>query len=182
MTEIMYEKANLRTALLAARAAIAPDVRSVWDAQIGAHVLRWWESHPVHSLGVYWPMRGEPDLREAYATLSGLGVQLALPVVLAPDAPLQFVAWTPGDALVRDGMGVHVPVGGAVLRPAALLVPCVGFNAQGLRLGYGGGFYDRTLAQAPRPAAIGIGYACGAANFDGEAHDVPMDRMITELA
>jgi len=181
MTEMMYEKANLRLALLAIRSGIEADLRRVWDARIGAAVLRWWELDPVACLGVYWPMRGEPDLRDVYAKLAGFGVQLALPIVVGPDAPLQFLAWTPGDALVRDGMGVHAPIGGAVLQPAALLIPCLGFNAQLIRLGYGGGFYDRTLALPPRPMTIGIGYSCCAADFAGEAHDVPMNGMITEV-
>jgi 5-formyltetrahydrofolate cyclo-ligase len=181
LIEIMTEKATIRSALLATRTSIPSALRDAWDSAISAAVLDWWHRQPVTSLGVYWPMRGEPALHGVYATLAGLDVQLALPVVVAPDAPLQFVAWTPGDALARDDMGVHVPFGGTKILPAALLIPCVGFNPQRVRLGYGGGFYDRTLAQSPRPITIGVGYACGAAEFEGEAHDVPLDRMITEF-
>jgi 5,10-methenyltetrahydrofolate synthetase len=67
-----------------------------------------------------------------------------------------------------------------VVRPPALLVPCLGFSEQGYRLGYGGGFYDRTLAPAPRPATLGIAYACQQVAFAADEHDLPLDAVITE--
>jgi 5-formyltetrahydrofolate cyclo-ligase len=183
LSETMSDKTMLRESLLAARNAIADEIRSRWDAAIGAQVLAWWQTDPVPSLGVYWPIRGEPDLRAAYADLASCGVQLALPVVVGNDAPLQFAAWTPGDLLVKDALGVPIPATAImVTQPQALLIPCVGFNAQRIRLGYGGGFYDRTLAVPPRPLAIGIGYGCALAAFDGAAHDVALDMIITETA
>jgi 5,10-methenyltetrahydrofolate synthetase len=171
----------LRRALLAARGALDPAVKAEWDGLIAARVVAWWRTHRAASLGVYWPLRGEPDLSAAYAELARLGVQLALPVVVARDAALAFTAWTPGEAMLKDSLGVAVP---AVLRPMprppALLVPCLGFNIQGYRLGYGGGFYDRTLEQAPRPLTLGIAYAMSAVVFDSDAHDVALDAVITE--
>lgn len=181
MPEIMEKKPALRDSLLAARRAVPPDLRQQWDAEIGARILAWWASNPVPTLGVYWPIRGEPDLRSAYTALSERGVQLALPVVLAKDAPLGFAAWAPGDALVKDALGVSIPARHALLmRPQALLIPCVGFNATRIRLGYGGGFYDRTLALAPRPFALGIAYDCALAAFDADPHDVGLDMIVTE--
>jgi len=180
-SKIMREKADLRRLLLAARSAIATDARQQYDTAIGAHVLAWWRIHPVRILGIFWPMRGEPDLRDVYAELAAQGVQLALPLAIKPDAPLQFAAWAPGDALVPDALGVSIPAGRAILlHPEALLVPCVGFNSARMRLGYGGGYYDRTLAVAPRPYAIGIAYANTLASFDTAAHDVALDWIITE--
>ena len=180
-------KAALRRALLAARAAITPVQKAQWDAAIGAAVLQWWRaqaagaSHGAAVLGVYWPLRGEPDLATAYAELARSGVRLALPVVLARDSALGFAFWQPGEPMTRDAMGVAVP---AQLRaapmPQALLAPCLGFNRQGYRLGYGGGYYDRTLEQTPRPATAGIAYACQAAAFAVLAHDVALDVVITE--
>jgi len=174
-------KTMLRRALLAARGALDPAVKAEWDGLIVARVVAWWRAHRAAALGVYWPLRGEPDLSAAYAELAELGVQLALPVVVARDAALGFSAWTPGEAMRKDSLGVAVP---AVLRPMArppaLLVPCLGFNIQGYRLGYGGGFYDRTLEQAPRPLTLGIAYAMGAVVFDSDAHDVALDDIITE--
>jgi len=182
MTERPADKAALRRVLLANRQAIATEVRQRWDQAIAARLLAWWDVHRVPTLGVYWPIRGEPDLRAAYVELAARNVRLALPVVAGKDAPLRFIEWQPGDALAQDAFGVAVPVRGAQIAPAALLVPCVGFNAQRYRLGYGGGFYDRTLAAPPRPRTVGIGYACAQAEFDADAHDIALDTVLTENA
>ena len=174
-------KAMLREALLAARSALDPAIKAQWDALIVARVVAWWRAHRVASLGVYWPLRGEPDVSAAYAELAQLGVRLALPVVVARDAPLAFSEWTPGEAMLKDSLGVAVPaLLRPVARPPALLVPCLGFNPQGYRLGYGGGFYDRTLEPAPRPLTLGIAYAMSAAAFDSAPHDVALDAIATE--
>ncbi|QDZ29122.1 5-formyltetrahydrofolate cyclo-ligase [Noviherbaspirillum sp. UKPF54] len=175
------DKAALRRVLLANRQAIAAEVRQQWDAAIGARMLAWWNANPVGSLGVYWPIRNEPDLRGLYQDLARQGVRLALPVVTARDAPLRFLGWQPGDALVRDGFGAMVPQETAdEVKPDALLIPCVGFNPGNFRLGYGGGFYDRTLAVMPRPLAVGIAYECCRAEFDVDTFDIALDVMITE--
>ena len=181
-SEAQSAKAALRRSLAVLRAGIEPALKAEWDATIGARLLAWWRAQPVAALGVYWPLRGEADLCAAYGELARSGVRLALPVVLARDAPLGFVDWQPGEAMVKDEMGVAVPAElRMVARPPALLVPCLGFNADGYRLGYGGGFYDRTLALAPRPFTLGIAYACLAAQFASAPHDVALDRIITEL-
>jgi 5-formyltetrahydrofolate cyclo-ligase len=134
-------------------------------------------------LGVYWPLRGEPDLAPAYATLADSGVRLALPVVVERDCALEFAAWTPGEALVRDAMGVAIPAElRMVARPQALLIPCLGFNRGRYRLGYGGGFYDRTLEAQPRPLTVGVAYRCLQADFASAPHDVALDLVITEPA
>lgn len=177
----MSDKSALRRTLLSVRSAIDASARQRMDSSICNAVLAWWSTHPVPELGVYWPIRGEPDLRFAYAELAARGARLSLPVVIGKHAPLKFSAWTPDDALAQDELGLPIP---AVLRwvlPAALLIPCVGFNACRMRLGYGGGFYDQTLAGETRPLAIGIAYACGLTVFEADPHDVPLDRVITEL-
>lgn len=177
----MQNKLDLRRSLLAARRAIPDDQRARWNAAITTQILDWWAANQVRTLGVYWPIRGEPDLRPAYADLAARGVRLTLPVVVDQNAPLRFAEWSPGDPLVKDAMGVSIPASlSDQLQPEALLVPCVGFNAERIRLGYGGGFYDRTLAASPRPNTIGIAYACGAAVFDAAPHDIELDVIITE--
>jgi 5,10-methenyltetrahydrofolate synthetase len=174
-------KAALRCALKEKRRGLDPATKAAWDRRIGSQLLAWWRQSKVVALGVYWPLYGEPDLRTAYNELAEAGVRLALPVVVARDAPLAFAAWTPGETMVKDGMGVAVPGDlHFVERPPALLVPCLGFNAQNLRLGYGGGYYDRTLAAAPRPYTLGIAYAHQMAAFAGDAHDVALDLIVTE--
>lgn len=174
-------KSGLRRQLLADRHAITAEVRRAWDKAIRERLLAWWRANPAVTLGIYWPIRGEPDLRAAFDELARQGVQLALPMVVKRDAPLHFATWKPGDALVRDTHGVPVPQQqGIPVHPDALLVPCVGFNTDHIRLGYGGGFYDRTLAVEPRPLAVGIAYASSLVDFAGEPHDIPLDDMITE--
>ncbi|MBP1205463.1 5,10-methenyltetrahydrofolate synthetase [Duganella sp. 1411] len=176
-------KADLRKQLLTARRALDAATRAAWDHAIGEQVIAWWRAARPAALGVYWPLRDEPDLRTAYVALEALGARLLLPVVVEKHAALAFADWRVGEAMVKDAMGVAVP---ADLRlqadyPPALLVPCLGFNAQGYRLGYGGGFYDRTLARAPRPETLGIAYGCLEVRFDGDAHDVALDRIVTEI-
>ena len=182
MPENTTQKTTLRRKLLANRQAIPPEVRIEKDMAIGQHVLAWRNAHPVGILGVYWPIRGEPDLRACYGDLAALGVRLALPVVVGKDAPLRFIEWKPGDAMTKDAFGVAIPLSGEELRPEALLIPCVGFNEQRFRLGYGGGFYDRTLACTGKPVTVGIGYECAQIRFEADAHDVPLDFLITETS
>ncbi len=175
------DKAALRRVLLANRQAITAEVRQHWDAAIGARVLAWWNANPVGCLGVYWPIRNEPDLRELYQALVHQGVQLALPAVTARDAPLRFLGWQPGEALAKDAFGAMLPQDAASeVQPDALLIPCVGFNSDRFRLGYGGGFYDRTLAASPRPLAVGVAYECCRTEFDTDTFDIALDVMITE--
>lgn len=177
------QKTELRRALALARARLDPAQKAVWDAAICAKVLAWWESGAAGggTLGVYWPLRGEPDLAPAYAALAAAGVRLALPVVLARDAALGFAEWRPGEALAKDSMGVAVPAELRMLaRPAALLIPCLGFNPQRYRLGYGGGYYDRTLEAQPRPLTAGVAYSSMQADFPSAPHDVALDVVLTE--
>ena len=175
------DKAILRKALMAARRALDPVRKQHWDARICANVLAWWNTEKPGEIGVYWPLDGEPDLRLAYVELARAGVRLALPVVHERDAPLGFAHWAPGEAMVRDRMGVAVPQQlRPVERPHILMIPCLGFNQHGYRLGYGGGYYDRTLAPHPRPLTLGIAYAMAAASFADDPHDVALDLIITE--
>lgn len=176
-------KAALRKALKQARRVLDPAVKVQRDARIGAQVMAWWRLRQVATVGVYWPLAGEPDLRAAYAELHGAGVRLALPVVMERDAPLAFSAWTPGEAMIADAMGVQVPATLRFIeRPPALLIPCLGFSAEGYRLGYGGGYYDRTLETAPRPYTLGIAYSDQLAQFSHAPHDVPLDAIVTEAS
>ena len=175
------DKAALRRTLLDRRQRISDGDRLRWNAAIESRLEQWLASHTLTALGVYLPIRSEPELLGLYAKLVARGVKLSLPIVVGKDQPLRFTAWMPGDKMVRDAFGVPVPAQTSfVPMPEVLLVPCVGFNAQGFRLGYGGGFYDRTLAQTPKPVAIGIAYACQEAAFEVGVHDISMDVIITE--
>ena len=174
-------KAALRRHLKAVRASLDGPGKRERDQRIGEQVLAWWRCTRPPLLAVYWPLSGEPDLHATYIQLAQEGATLALPVVVQRHAALAFAAWTPGEAMALDPMGIAVPADLRTLaRPPALLVPCLGFNEHGYRLGYGGGFYDRTLAAAPRPFTLGIAYACQQALFEGDSHDVPLDIVVTE--
>lgn len=175
------DKDALRKHLLQRRRGLDPARKAEWDGRIGAAVLAWCLAHEPATLGVYWPLPGEPDLHALYGELARLGMALALPVVVERAAPLGFAAWTPGQPMHKDRMGVAVPLAlQMVAAPPALLVPCLGFNAQRFRLGYGGGYYDRTLEAQPRPATLGVAYSCMQAEFGGAAHDVALDAIATE--
>lgn len=179
----MSAKQELRKSLLAARRALSPDEKARKDEAISKRLLDLLEQHPAEVLGIYWPIMGEPDLRHAYEVLAAQGVKLALPIVVERHAPLVFCAWQPGDAMARDAYGTPVPADRSrVVKPDMLLLPCVGFNAGRFRLGYGAGYYDRTLAQANAPRTVGIAYALCEAVFGEDAHDVAMDWLVTELS
>ena len=174
-------KGALRRHLKAVRASLDGPGKRERDQRIGEQVLAWWRRTRPPLLAVYWPLSGEPDLHATYAQLAQEGAALALPVVVQRHAALAFAAWTPGEPMALDPMSIAVPAELRTLaRPPALLVPCLGFNEHGYRLGYGGGFYDRTLAAPPRPFTIGIAYACQQALFEGDSHDVPLDIVVTE--
>ncbi|WP_229411243.1 MULTISPECIES: 5-formyltetrahydrofolate cyclo-ligase [unclassified Massilia] len=174
-------KAALRKALRTARGTLDPAIKVQWDAHIGAQVVAWWRLRQMPVLGVYWPLAGEPDLRAAYAELALAGVRLALPVVMERNAPLAFTEWKLDEPMLADEMGVAVPATLRFIeRPPALLIPCLGFNAEAYRLGYGGGYYDRTLALTPRPLTLGIAYSNQEARFGHGPHDVPLDVIVTE--
>lgn len=175
------DKNALRRSLLDIRRHIGDEDRARWNAAISERLELWLQTHPVATLGVFWPIRKEPDLLSLYERLAARGVQLSLPVVVGRDQPLRFAAWSPGDVMVKDSFGVPVPEQPVfVATPEALLIPCVGYNAGRFRLGYGGGFYDRTLTVVPRPLAIGIAYTCQQTDFGADPHDIALDVIITE--
>ncbi|HEX2603720.1 MAG TPA: 5-formyltetrahydrofolate cyclo-ligase [Oxalicibacterium sp.] len=176
----MQNKTDIRRELLEARNALTADRRASFDSTIAAKILDWWRESSIVRLGVYWPMRGEPDLHPLYAELAVRGVELSLPLATANE-PLRFAPWRPGEIIVRDRYGAGVPaVTRDIVQPEALLIPCVGFDTARFRLGYGGGFYDRTLAQMPRPYTIGVAYALCKTRFAVDEYDVPLDRIITD--
>ncbi|AQV92502.1 5-formyltetrahydrofolate cyclo-ligase [Cupriavidus necator] len=171
----------LRTQLLAQRAALP--ARAEADARIAASLSGLLAGLAVRCLGFYWPIQQEFDARGAVAQwLAAMpGRQAALPAVSRPGAPLDFHLWTPDTPMATGHYGIPVPDGTDAATPDALLIPCVGFSPDKFRLGYGGGFYDRTLAAlAPRPLAIGIGYEACRVPLQAQAHDIAMAWIVTE--
>jgi 5,10-methenyltetrahydrofolate synthetase len=130
----------------------------------------------------YWPFRGEPDLRPWGQTIVDRGGRTALPLVVAKGQPLVFLEWKQGDRLERGVWNIPIPAEGAPVFPDIVIAPLVGYDRSNYRLGYGGGFFDRTLASLPRkPLVIGIGYGSSALpTIYPQAHDIPMDAIVTE--
>jgi 5-formyltetrahydrofolate cyclo-ligase len=177
----LLSRTTLRKNLLALRHNTDAILRRQWDQAIAQNLIDWCERHRPASLGLFWPIQAEPDLREIYPELQKMGIQLALPLVLSKQQPLIFLEWKTGDVMDRDDYGIPVPQQRErSLMPDVLLIPCVGFNREKFRMGYGGGYYDRTLARQPRPAAIGIAYAQAQADFPAQSHDIAMDHIMTE--
>ena len=140
---------------------------------------------PFQAAALYIPTGSEIDPRPLGLVLAGQGVELCLPSVRAAGEALEFRRWRPGDDLVRDALGLSVPGPGAgVVRPDLVVTPLLAFDAAGGRLGQGGGYYDRTLAQlrAAGPVfVLGLAYAGQEADrLPGESHDQPLDAVLTE--
>ncbi len=133
-------------------------------------------------VGGYWPFKAEFDPRPAMHCLRRSGATLALPEVVEKDAPLQFREWWPGAPMRPGVLGLPVPDGTQRLTPQALLIPPLGFDAMGYRLGLGGGYFDRTLAAMdPQPLKIGVGFELSRLQtIHPQPHDVPMDFIVTE--
>lgn len=134
-----------------------------------------------HAVGFYWPIKGEPDLRHLMRDLIDRGATAALPVVVEKARPVEFWAWQPRVRMVRGAWNIPQPASREPIRPSALLVPLLGF-AGFYRLGYGAGYYDRTLAALdPKPWTIGVGLELGRLEtIYPQAHDIPMDAIVTE--
>lgn len=189
-----YERTEVRRQLLAARNALTTLERVAADAALIDHldptvraglerrsdptkqptIL---QSAPV--IGVYWPVRGEPDLSDWYQRVRGRGWRLALPRADAGE-PLVFGLWGPAQTLVAGPWQIALPDPFLAVEPDLLIVPCVGFDARGWRLGYGGGFYDRTLAIRRIPA-IGVARSGGqVGELVAQTHDIALDAIVTE--
>ncbi|MEQ1711253.1 MAG: 5-formyltetrahydrofolate cyclo-ligase [Hyphomicrobium sp.] len=173
-----------RQRLIAARLALNSDAREAHAGLIARDLDDIVRNTVNPIVSLYWPFRGEPDLRPWMTALHGQGVRVALPVVVAKGQPLIFRQWQPGAPLARGVWNIPFPADGVVVAPTIVIAPLVGFDQAGFRLGYGGGFFDRTLAaRDPKPIAIGVGHPIGAVpTIFPQPHDIPMDWIVTGLA
>ena len=202
------DKATARKALIEQRLNL-PD--RLLRAELLQRVLRiWLVGRPDVVIGAYWPIKGEFDPLPALyrwqedALLASLSDnqdagqaepalateslaqhqrrKIGLPVVDKVNKTLSFHAWYPGCPMEEDAYGIPKPKDTEQVSPSLLLVPCVGWGPGGYRLGYGGGFYDRTLASiTPPPVTVGLGYSMGwLPELLPEAHDVPLDAILSD--
>ena len=176
-----------RQRLRAERDAISVADRALLGEAIGAHLLRFLEerfgSLEGRVFSGYWPIKGEPDLRPALTVLHRAGVHVALPLVEVKAAPLVFRRWTPETKMVRGDWNIPVPPPEAeAVMPEISLAPVMGWTEGAYRLGYGGGYFDRTLAAlSPRPFTIGIGLqSARLATIYPQPHDIALDVILTE--
>lgn len=170
-----------RERLLALRQAVPPDERRRLGALIETE-LRAIIAPQSGSLGVYWPFRAEFDPRPLIDWAVASGRTVALPVVIDRKGPLEYRAWRPGEALVDGVWNIPVPEKRDIVVPGIVLAPLVGFDRACYRLGYGGGYFDRTLASlSPRPLAVGVGFEFQVLDtIHPQSFDIPMDAIVTE--
>jgi 5,10-methenyltetrahydrofolate synthetase len=172
----------LRAELLAAREAIPLDVRRSRNETITRLLNAAFDVLAGSSIGFCWPFKGEPDTRFFLHEMRTRGSRSALPVVVEKKKPLEFREWWPGAPTTPGVLDLPIPQGTEIMRPRALLVPPVGFDAQGYRLGYGGGYFDRTLAAlTPQPLKIGVAFEVSRIpTIHPQVYDIPMDFIVTE--
>lgn len=175
-------RAAERARLVAAREAIDRAALDDLRRRIDTHLERSFPGLATGVLALCWPIRGEYDARHFARTLRARGALTALPVVVAPRQPLAFREWHPGVPLATGALGIAYPVGSRELRPDHVLLPMNGWDAAGYRLGYGAGYFDRTLAGlAPRPAVIGVAYERARLDtIHPQPWDIPVDYVVTE--
>lgn len=175
-------RATLRREKIAARMAMPAAAHRSASVAIRHHLTEFLLPLRVGTIAFCMPIRAEADCRPLVEHLITLGWRAAMPVVRETDAPLEFRGWTPDAPMATDPYGIPIPAAGPLVHPDVILLPLVAFDAAGYRLGYGGGYFDRTLAvMQPRPLAVGVGFDLGAvADIRPEPHDVPLDLIVTE--
>ncbi|MGZ8209176.1 MAG: 5-formyltetrahydrofolate cyclo-ligase [Burkholderiales bacterium] len=180
--EIRTWRKAQRAALVSRRETVPGTKRREWNERITAQLIDGFEIPGEAVVGFCWPYRGEFDSRFAVRRWRDQGAIAALPEVVANKAPLQFRVWWPG-ALMRAGVyDIPVPDGTDIVFPDVAIVPMNGFDECGYRLGYGGGFFDRTLAALERRVvAVGVSFeTLRLPTIFPQSHDIPMDFVVTE--
>jgi 5-formyltetrahydrofolate cyclo-ligase len=176
-------KAALRIDAQAARAALNEQERAELAQLVAGHFFDQVQYGATDVIAAYWRIRDELDCQPILLRLMDSGQTVVLPAVQGADKPLDLRVWEEGSSLYEAGFGALAP---SELAPRAepdmILVPLLGFDARGTRLGYGGGYYDRTIAALPRrPRLVGLAFACQEVpHVPREDHDVPLDAVVTE--
>jgi 5,10-methenyltetrahydrofolate synthetase len=180
--EIKAWRKAQRAELIARRESVPEPERAGWNARITEHLLAGFAMPDEAVVGLCWPYKGEFDARFAVRRWREQGATAALPEVVNSKSPLQFRKWWPGAPLRPGVYDIPVPDGTEILTPDVAVVPMNAFDARGFRLGYGGGFFDRTLAACERRLiAIGVAYEIlGVPTIYAQPHDIPMDFVVTE--
>jgi 5-formyltetrahydrofolate cyclo-ligase len=181
-SEVSAWRKNERARLLSERSALSEEALAELRLRIDHHLERAFPDLVRGVLAFCWPYRNEYDVRHLAAALRRRGARTALPVVVAPKTPLIFLDWHPGVKLAEGLLGIPYPVDSPEVIPDRVLLPMVGWDSDGYRLGYGGAFFDRTLAALEkRPRVIGVTYEQAyLKTIHPQPHDIPMDFVVTE--
>jgi 5-formyltetrahydrofolate cyclo-ligase len=173
-----------RAALIAQRIAVPHDRLQQWNATISDLITAGFPMLAGLTIGYCWPYKNEFDARFVIRHFRDRGATAALPAVVEKAGPLQFRKWWPGAPMARGVYDIPFPDGTELVAPDAAIVPMVGFDHQGYRLGYGGGYFDRTLAATePRPLAIGVSFEFARLpTITPQPHDIAMDFVVTEAS
>ncbi len=179
---------NIADEKQAARKAAMTQRKAAHEAAQGAgeaaamHLLAWLETQPdIRAISGYMPIHTELDILPTMHALHARGYALSVPVIIGKAMPLKFSVWTPEAKMIKGPFGAMVPETNRWQRPDLLLCPMLAFDATGQRMGYGGGFYDRTIAGLAPVRAMGFAYAGQMTrNLPSEPTDMPLDGVITE--
>lgn len=175
-------RASMRREKLAARMALDPAAHAALSADLERHLAALLLPLEAQTLAFCAPVRGEFDAQPLASRLIQQGWHAAMPVALEADAPMHFRTWTPSSEMSVDRYSIPIPSNDETVIPDIVLLPLLAFDRQGFRLGYGGGYFDRTLAaMVPRPQAIGVGFELGRVyDIRPQPHDIPLAAVVTE--
>ena len=188
--EIMVWRRAERQRLLEERVRSPVEFRQQASVRMAEQLDAHWRGQgrllPGAIISAFWPLRGEPDLRPWLGRLHEQGLVCVLPVVVEKNAPLQFRRWSPGCVMEKGFWNIPVPADPAPFTPQLLIAPVVGFDPQCYRLGYGGGYFDRTLAllqsQGRTFNVMGVGYSTAQiGSIRPLPHDIPLQGIVTEV-
>jgi 5,10-methenyltetrahydrofolate synthetase len=175
-------RSDLRSRLVASREALSEAEHSAASRRLERHLEALLARLRPERIGFCWPFRAEFDCRALVTRHILRGCRAALPVVVASHSPMIFREWRPESEMVVDRYGIRIPAAGSTLQPDLVLMPVNAFDEAGYRLGYGGGYFDRTLAALDlRPVTVGVGFELARVeSIEPQPHDVPLDYLVTE--
>jgi 5,10-methenyltetrahydrofolate synthetase len=165
-----------------ARFAASPEAWAASDA-LTAHLAQLLRQLEPEQIGMYWPVRGEFNAIAALEASGLAKLRQALPYARRRPPGMHYRAWKGGAPDGVDDCGLPAPADGPATVPDVVLVPCVGYTRSGFRLGYGGGYFDRWLADHPQVTAIGVAWSLGEIAddaFAAQAYDLPLRVVLTE--
>lgn len=183
MDNLLEWRRHQRKLLIAARETLSEVTHQQWSQTISDLLKQGFPKLQKMNIGIYWPFRGEYDPRSTALYFMRHGATLALPEIVGKDKPLCFREWRPDTPLKNGAYGIPVPIEAKAVRVDAIIIPVVGFDQHGYRLGYGSGYFDRTLATYhPQPLTIGIAFEMQRLeNVYAQSHDIALHYIVTEI-